>query len=145
VSLPGSVAPFRDRDLDDPVEIAEMVRRFYADVAQDDVLGPVFNDVAQVDWSAHLPKLTAFWCRALLSIPGYEGNPFRAHGEVHARSPFTREQFERWLELFEDTVEGGWSGPKADQALAFAHRVAAVHAKALLGEVVGDDPLVVHG
>jgi truncated hemoglobin YjbI len=76
---------FRGRDLDDPDEIAEMVRRFYADVAQDDILGPMFNEVAQVDWSAHLPKLTAFWCRALLSMPGYEGNPYRAHLLVHER------------------------------------------------------------
>ncbi|MEZ5204597.1 MAG: group III truncated hemoglobin [Acidimicrobiales bacterium] len=68
----------RGRDLDDEVEIAELVRRFYADVAQDDLLGPIFEDVAHVDWVEHLPKLTAFWCRILLSKPGYEGNPFRA-------------------------------------------------------------------
>ena len=41
------------RDLDDPDEIAEMVRRFYQDVAQDELLGPMFEEVAQVDWSAH--------------------------------------------------------------------------------------------
>lgn len=70
--------PAPTRDLDSPEEIAEMVRRFYADVTQDDVLGPMFNDVAQVDWSEHLPKLAAFWCRALLDQPGYTGNPFRA-------------------------------------------------------------------
>ena len=56
-----------------------MVRRFYQDVAQDDLLGPVFNDVAQVDWVEHLPKLTLFWCRALLGMEGYVGNPFRSH------------------------------------------------------------------
>ncbi|MEJ7721805.1 MAG: group III truncated hemoglobin [Ilumatobacteraceae bacterium] len=72
-------------DLDTATEIAEMVRRFYADVTRDDLLGPMFNEVARVDWSAHLPKLTAFWCRALLDQPGYQGNPFRAHMLVHAR------------------------------------------------------------
>src|SRR3546814_2135590 len=74
--------PTPTRDLDDESEIAEMVRRFYADVAQDDLLGPMFNDVAQVDWSEHLPKLTAFWSRALLGRSGYAGNPFRAHALV---------------------------------------------------------------
>ncbi len=59
-----------------------MVRRFYADVAMDDLLGPMFNDVARVDWSVHLPKLTAFWCRALLDQQGYAGNPFRAHARI---------------------------------------------------------------
>jgi len=42
-----------DGDLDDPQKVAEMVRRFYADVAQDTLLGPVFNDVAHTDWAAH--------------------------------------------------------------------------------------------
>ena len=52
-----------------------MVRRFYSDVTQDDLLGPMFNEVAHVDWCEHLPKLAAFWGRALLGIPGYTGNP----------------------------------------------------------------------
>jgi hemoglobin len=124
------------RDLDSPEEIAEMVRRFYQDVAQDDLLGPVFNDVAQVDWAEHLPKLTAFWCRALLAQPGYEGNPFRSHSEVHERSPFRAEHFERWLSLFRDTVELGWVGPNASHAVAFAERVAQVHSARLVGEPV---------
>lgn len=34
----------------------------------DDLLGPVFNEVAQVNWPEHLAKLTAFWCRALFGI-----------------------------------------------------------------------------
>lgn len=129
------------RDLDTPDEIAEMVRRFYQGVAQDDLLGPVFEDVAQVDWATHLPKLTAFWCRALLGLEGYSGNPFRAHAEVHERSPFTHDHFHRWLDLFHDTVESGWTGPNVDRALALAHNVARVHA----GQLVGPEGLAVSG
>ena len=136
---------WRDRDLDDPVEIAEMVRRFYADVAQDDVLGPVFHDVAHVDWSAHLPKLTAFWCRLLLSMPGYEGNPYRRHQLVHARRAFTPAHFERWLELFHETLDAGWAGPRVEQAKAFARKVAMVHSRALLGEPVAWEPEPLEG
>lgn len=128
--------PSRGRDLDSPDEIAELVRRFYADVAQDDQLGPMFNQVARVDWSEHLPKLTRFWCRALLGIPGYEGNPFRAHIEVHEQEPFTRVQFERWLDLFHEHIDLGWSGPAAEHAKAMARRVAMVHSKQLIGEAV---------
>ncbi len=136
----GAVTLWRGRDLDDPAEIGEMVRRFYADVAQDGVLGPMFNDVAHVDWSEHIPKLTAFWCRALLSQPGYEGNPYRAHSLIHARRPFTAEHFRRWLELFHETLDGGWCGPRVEQAKALARKVAMVHSKQLVGEaVVVDD------
>jgi hemoglobin len=119
------------RDLDSVEEIAEMVRRFYADVAMDDLLGPVFEDVAQVDWSEHLPKLTAFWARALIGEPGYSGNPFRSHAETHAQSPFTPAHFRRWLTLFHETIELGWVGPRADRARELADNVARVHSEQL--------------
>jgi hemoglobin len=128
------------RDLDTPDEVAEMVRRFYFDVAQDDLLGPIFNQVARVNWYEHLPKLTAFWCRALLSMPGYEGNPYRQHQLVHQRQPFTRADFERWLDLFHETVDLGWRGPKAEQAKALARKVAAVHSQQIIGEAVVYEP-----
>jgi hemoglobin len=122
------------RDLDSPEEIAEMVRRFYADVTMDDLLGPMFNDVARVDWSEHLPKLTAFWCRALFGTVGYAGNPFRSHQLVHARQPFTAAHFERWLHLFYDTVDHGWTGSNADKVKSLAGNVARVHSQQLVGK-----------
>ncbi len=129
------------RDLDEPGEVAELVVRFYADVAQDDLLGPMFNDVADVDWSEHIPKLAAFWCRALFGMAGYSGNPFRAHELIHAQRAFTIDHFVRWLELFEETVDLGWTGPNADKAKTIANNVARVHGKQLLGESSdGSDP-----
>jgi hemoglobin len=121
-------------DLDDPDEVRELVRRFYADVAQDDLLGPLFNDVAHVTWSEHLPKLTAFWCRFLFGQQGYAGNPFRAHKAIHDQAPFTTAHFRRWLELFEATLSFGWVGPTADRVLTLAHDVARVHHHQLIGE-----------
>jgi hemoglobin len=132
----------RGRDLDDPIEIAEMVRRFYADVAQDDLLGPMFEEVARVDWSEHLPKLAAFWCRALLSMPGYEGNPYRAHQSVHARRSFTPDHFARWLELFHETLDLGWRGPRVERAKVLARRVADVHCRQIVGADVEFTPIV---
>ncbi len=132
----GPARPAPTGDLDTVAEVAEMVRRFYQDVAQDDLLGPVFNDVAAVDWPEHLSKLTRFWSRALLGIEGYQGNPFRAHALIHARSPFTPAHFERWLSLFHDTVELGWVGPNATRALDLAENVARVHRQQLLATAV---------
>jgi hemoglobin len=128
--------PAPTNDLDSREQIGEMVRRFYADVTQDDLLGPMFNQVARVDWSEHLPKLTAFWCRALLGEPGYQGNPFRAHALVHERRPFTAAHFERWLSLFHETIELGWTGPNARRALDLADNVARVHSQQLLGRTI---------
>ena len=130
--------PPPSQDLDSEMEIAEMVRRFYADVAMDDLLGPMFEEVARVDWSEHLPKLTAFWCRALLGEQGYSGNPFRAHADVHRQRPFTAAHFDRWLTLFHETLEMGWVGPNAQRAGELARNVARVHSSHLIGEPVVD-------
>lgn len=131
--------PAPTRDLDTPEEIAEMVRRFYADVSMDDLLGPMFNDVAQVDWSEHIPKLAAFWQRALLGLEGYFGNPFRAHAMIHMQRPFTAAHFERWLTLFHETLDLGWTGPLTDRARMLANNVARVHSNQLIGYPVSLD------
>jgi hemoglobin len=119
------------RDLEHPDDVAEMVRRFYADVDVDDLLGPMFNEVAQVDWDEHLPKLTAFWCRALFGINGYAGNPFRAHQLINQQRQFTDAHFHRWLTLFHRTVDEGWVGANAEAVKTMAVRVAAVHSRNL--------------
>ena len=128
------------QDLDSPEQIAEMVRSFYATVSDDPLLGPVFNDVAQVDWDLHLPKLAAFWNRALLGIEGYQGNPFRQHAAVNAREPFRQEHFDRWLELFRANLARRWSGPNVERALALASRVAEVHAGQLVAAPTPQGP-----
>jgi hemoglobin len=120
--------------LDDPGQVPELVRRFYAEVDRDDLLGPMFNEAVQVNWSEHLVELTAFWCRALFGIAGYQGSPFRAPDLVHSRRPFTPVHFERWLALFRRTLKGGWQGPKTDQAIELACKVTRMHAHQLVSK-----------
>jgi hemoglobin len=121
-------------DVSTPTDVALLVRMFYAAVDQDELLGPMFNDVAEVDWSEHLPKLTAFWCRALFGTHGYRGNPFARHRAVHERCPFTAAHFVRWLELFEETIDDNWCGAYADTMKLLARSVARVHSGQLIGE-----------
>ncbi|MFN8015414.1 MAG: group III truncated hemoglobin [Acidimicrobiia bacterium] len=133
MNLKGSSMP-RNCDLDNEVEIGEMVRRFYSAVAQDDLLGHIFNDVAHVDWTTHIPKIKDFWCKILLGIEGYEGNPIEAHAIIHSKEPFTHEHFRRWLEIFQETVDLGWEGPYAQEIKRKAVKVALVHSRLLTGK-----------
>src|SRR5690606_36886149 len=101
-------------DLDGREQLARMVRDLYPDVAMDDLLGPVFG-TAGVDWAVHIPKLVYFWAWQLLGDRSYGArNPLRAHEPVHARTPFTPEMYERWLQLFTATVDEGFAGPHAE-------------------------------
>jgi hemoglobin len=104
-------------------DVRRLVVGFYRAVAMDDVLGPIFA-AAHVDWSAHHDKLTDFWAWQLLGQRTYERNPLLAHRAVHARTPLAGEHYERWLELFETTVEELFAGPTAEAAKRRAHAMA---------------------
>jgi truncated hemoglobin YjbI len=117
-------------DIQTPDDVAVLVRRFYASVIPDPLLGPIF-EAAHVDWTTHIPLLCSFWERQLLGIEGYSGNAVRAHVELHDESPFGAEAFERWLSLFDETVDEHFFGPVADHAKERARQVAIVLQAAL--------------
>ena len=46
-----------ERDLDSRSEIHDLVIDFNREIVFDPVLGPVFDEVAEVDWADHIPRL----------------------------------------------------------------------------------------
>lgn len=46
--------------------ISELVHAFYADVRQDALLGPVFDEALNGQWDEHLHRLVDFWSTVLL-------------------------------------------------------------------------------
>ncbi len=115
--------PTQKHDITTEEDVGLLVRRFYQAAIPDPLLGPVFG-AAGIDWGAHVPVLKQFWQHQLLEPSGYEGNVVRAHAEVWSRAPFGERQLSRWLELFEETVDEYFSGPRAERAKARAHDVA---------------------
>ena len=53
----------RPRDLDTRGQIHDLVIQFYREIMLDPLLGPVFDEVAEVEWRLHIPRLIDFWCR----------------------------------------------------------------------------------
>ncbi len=119
-------------DITDRFDIEQVVRHFYRDAAMDDLLGPVF-EAAAVNWHAHIERLVDFWSWQLLGEARYEGQPLRAHEPVHARTPLSHAMYERWLELFCDTVDASFEGPVADLAKARGRKMAAAMERLLAG------------
>ena len=114
-------------------DVERLVVDFYRDVAMDDLLGPIFAR-ARVDWSVHIPRLVEFWSWQLLGHRGYGRNPLLAHQTVHARTPFGPEHYERWLDLFETTVDGLFAGPTTELAKGRARKMAAAMRRLLAGQ-----------
>jgi hemoglobin len=99
----------------------------------DDLLAPVFSEVAEVDWSFHIPRLIDYWCRVLLGEPGYDGAVLGAHRHVHELEPLCIEHFDRWYALWAQTVDATWAGPTAERAKRHAARIGASLAHRLVG------------
>lgn len=100
-------------------DIQTLVDSFYAKVRVDELIGPVFNDVAKVDWNEHLPKLYDFWNDLLLGSDLYHGRPFPPHTVLGLEI----QHFERWLQLFTATVDEHFTGLKALEAKQRALRI----------------------
>ncbi|TGE17385.1 group III truncated hemoglobin [Hymenobacter elongatus] len=107
-------------DITSEADIRLLVDGFYAKVGQDALLGPVFNDFAHVDWPRHLPVMYDFWSSLLLGTTRYHGRPFPKHLPL----PIAAAHFQRWLALFEATVDALFAGPRAEEAKVRARGIA---------------------
>lgn len=123
-------------DIATRADIVRLVDSFYRLVREDEVLGPIFDDVAQVDWAAHLPKMYDFWEAVLFGRATFKGNPLAVHLALAQKTPLTSHEFDRWVALFHATVEELFEGEVADMARLRAIRIAATmqHHLALSGQ-----------
>jgi hemoglobin len=129
-----SAEPAADQrhDLDSRAAIHDLVVGFYREIVFDELLEPVFGEVAEVDWALHIPKLIDYWCRVLLRQPGYEGSILEAHQHVHDLRPLRIEHFDRWYGLWIECVDARWQGPRADLAKEHAARIGKTLARQLM-------------
>ena len=103
-------------------QVKELVDKFYEKVNADNLLSPVFNSEAKVNWEAHLPKMYKFWGTQLIGTGDYSGRPFPPHEELH----IYKEHFERWIALFLETVNENFIGEVAEIAKEKARNIAAI-------------------
>lgn len=106
-------------DISNRQDIQTLVNNFYEKVQADELLAPVFS---HVNWPHHLPIMYDFWSSMLLGDQSYRGNPFQKHLPL----PIRPRHFERWLELFRQTVKENFSGEKADEVVLRAESIADV-------------------
>jgi len=101
-------------DIKDRKDIELLINSFYDKVKQDTIIGFFFTDVVQVNWEKHLPVMYDFWENIVFQTGSYNGNPMDKHLELNKKSLITMEHFQRWILLFNETVEELFSGAKAE-------------------------------
>jgi hemoglobin len=112
-------------DITSRSDIERLVDTFYEGVRSDEQLGPIFNEIARVDWPTHLPKMYAFWEAVLFGVAGFKGNPLATHIALARQTPLGARDFTRWLELFHQAVDRLFAGPMALEAKRRAEQIAA--------------------
>ena len=55
----GSAPPLED--LTTRANVHDLVVDFYREIVFDELLEPVFDEVAEVDWASHIPRLIDYW------------------------------------------------------------------------------------
>ena len=97
-------------------DVEHLVDTFYGKVKNDPLIGPIFSEVAGVDWNSPLPVMYDFWSGILLGEHPYSGNPMQKHIALSQMTPLTEKEFSRWLRYFNETVDGCFEGQKAEEA-----------------------------
>lgn len=90
-------------------DVELLVHSFYEKVVLDPMLSPFFR---HLNFDAHLPRMVHFWTFVLLDEAGYTTDVTKKH--VHMK--LDNEHFDRWLALFNETVDAHFYGEKAEKA-----------------------------
>ena len=106
-------------DIRNREDIKFLVDKFYEKVNKDNLLSPIFNEISKVNWDLHLPIMYDFWGNILLGGSEYKGEPLQKHFNL----PIGIKHFEKWLELFFQTLNENFSGEITDEAHASAIRI----------------------
>lgn len=122
------------RDIADREDIAALVAAFYRRAFTDDLLGPIFVDIAAMDLPAHLPVMCDFWESALFRTGLYHRNALRPHLDLNTKVELTSTHFARWLALWTTAVDERHTGTKAELAKIQATRIAGSLSRRLSGQ-----------
>ena len=114
------------KDITNRKDIERLVNEFYERVKLDQTIGPIFSDVAHVNWDKHLPVMYDFWENIIFQTGNYTGNPMSAHFKIHEKHPFTKAHFTRWLAIFQETLNDCFQGPNTELARQRALSIATV-------------------
>lgn len=111
-------------DIQTREDIKTLVDRFYEQATIDEVIGMFFSEVAQLDFAKHMPIMYDFWESTLFQVAKYKGNPMLVHLQLNDKKSMKEEHFDRWLQLWENTIRSNFEGENAERAIKKANQIA---------------------
>lgn len=111
-------------DISSRTDILQFLAEFYEKVKRDDTIGIIFTEIVPLNWHHHIPLIADFWETILLDNPLYKANAMEKHFEIHKIYPLEKKHFDRWIWLFNETLDMRFKGPTADLAKKRAKNIA---------------------
>lgn len=112
------------KDIINRNDVELLVNSFYDKVKENNIIGPIFNDVAKINWDEHLPKMYSFWASILLGEHSFNGNPMKVHVHLGKMTTMSEIEFNEWLILFNETINEHFEGENANEAKIRAANIA---------------------
>jgi hemoglobin len=113
-------------DIESRMDIELLMDTFYEKVKKDDIIGYIFNDIAKINWEHHIPIICDFWETLLLNASSYSKNAMAVHYNLNRKVPLEEKHFQRWLQLFFETVDDLFTGDIATMAKKRAKSIASL-------------------
>ncbi len=115
------------KDITNRADVSFFVEEFYKLLLTDDRINHFFLPLVehgQLD--THLKTITNFWHDMLFLTSDYGKNAMKPHLELHQHRRMTATHFSTWLQHFNQTIDGHFSGEKAILAKTRALSIATI-------------------
>ncbi len=111
-------------DIKNKEDIELLINKFYSKVILDDLIGQIFTQVIKFSWDKHIPIMISFWNTLLFGVGDYKGNPMLKHIDLNKIFPLNADHFERWISLWQQTINENFFGTIANEAIIKAQNIA---------------------
>lgn len=115
------------KDIENRNDILKIVTVFYQKLLSDTLLQPIFEEFKDQDkLRSHLEILVDFWDNVLFYSGAYSRNAMQPHLDLQDKFSFTKAHFDRWLQLFSDSVDEHFEGNNSHAIKSRALSIATV-------------------
>jgi len=102
-------------------DIERVVKTFYEEVQEDEMLAPIFaTKIGVNDWDKHMDHIIDFWSSIFLKTRRFKGNPMLKHAALKGLTPT---HFNHWLTLFKKVSDRVLEPTQAQAMQTMADRI----------------------
>lgn len=101
-------------DITNRNDIVRVLQAFYTTAFADDTIGFFFTKVVTLDLRTHIPVIADFWESVIFGTQGYRKNVMEVHQHIHSLSHIEKHHLDRWVQLFQKTIDDNFAGNNAE-------------------------------